>query len=107
MLSTLSLSTFVIIMHIISVTSSPISKEYYESAMIKAMDRLLASHSPNSSAVSIYRVTSLGLLDPCRLSSDANYFFAAKATADYLLSLGAVGITCILSKFLIEFAKTS
>jgi hypothetical protein len=68
----------------------------------------LTTHSSDPSAENIYGVTALGLLDAYKLSNDMKYFDAAKAVADYLLSLGNETYHYQFDlEFLIEFAKVS
>ncbi|MEM2130134.1 MAG: right-handed parallel beta-helix repeat-containing protein [Candidatus Bathyarchaeia archaeon] len=105
--------------------SNPILVVDYENALIKTADRLvmlqsatdygwdwvvtgLTSHSSNPSAVNLYGVTALGLLDAYQLTGNSAYFNAAKAVADYLVSLGSSRTHYQFDlEFLIIFAEIS
>lgn len=111
--------------HIPTAISNPISAVDYENALIKTADRLvtlqsttdygwdwivtgLTTHSPNPSAGNLYGVTALGLLDAYLLTGNPAYFNAAKAVADYLVSLGSSRTHYQFDlEFLIGFAEIS
>ena len=125
MLVMLLTGSLMVAVNISLVASSPISKVDYESAVIKAADRLVAlqsttdygwdwvvtgltAHSPNPSAPNLYGVTALGLLDAYQLTGNVTYFNAAKAVADYLVSLGSGTYHYQFDlEFLIKFAEIS
>ena len=125
MLVMLLTGSLMVAVNISLVASSPISKVDYESAVIKAADRLVAlqsttdygwdwvvtgltAHSQNPSAPNLYGVTALGLLDAYQLTGNVTYFNAAKAVADYLVSLGSGTYHYQFDlEFLIKFAEIS
>ncbi|MGQ9544894.1 MAG: right-handed parallel beta-helix repeat-containing protein, partial [Candidatus Bathycorpusculaceae bacterium] len=125
MLLSLLMSMLIVAVHMSPVSSNPLSKADYENTIIKVADRLVAlqsstdygwdwivtdltSHSSNPSATNIYGVTALELLDVYKLTSNTTYFNAAKAVADYLVSLGSEKYHMQFDlEFLIEFAEVS
>jgi parallel beta-helix repeat protein len=125
MLLALLMAFLIVAVHVDPVASSLISKADYESAVIKVAERLvtlqsptdygwdwvitgLTSHSPNPSAANIYGVTALELLDAYKLTSETEFYDAAKAVADYLMSLGSNRYHYQFDlEFLIEFAEIS